>query len=217
MDEDIMNENNNVSSSLQETFEPRTKSSASMTINASPASMNSTIPVYVVSNSSSNSLHRTVLSTDTFMSMKETGFLNGCWKRKDVTKREKVLSISLILSCLLIVILVTSLSVIVLHPKCLHWVSSSLSWQRTCLSPVCVSAAADILKRIDKRVDPCTDFYKFSCGGLDNKLNPIPDDKSSISTAALLQLDIDKKIRGEFPSSLHTLPLPSKTNVNGIL
>jgi hypothetical protein len=85
------------------------------------------------------------------------------------------------------------------------------------LSPVCVSAAADILKRIDKRVDPCTDFYKFSCGGLDNKLNPIPDDKSSVSTAALLQLDIDKKIRGgflfAFLSSLAQSSLPSDLHV----
>ena len=145
--------------------------------------------------------------------MKETGSFNGCRKRKDVKKREKVLFISLILLCLLIVILMTSLSVNVFRPKCLHWVL----WQRTCLSPVCVSAAADILKRIDKRVDPCTDFYKFSCGGLDNKFNPIPDDMSSISTVALLQLDIDKKIRGEFPSFFRIFPLSSKINVNGIL
>lgn len=81
------------------------------------------------------------------------------------------------------------------------------------LQPVCVSSllcyakfsvlliffcliAADIMKRIDETVDPCDDFYKFSCGGLDNKINLIPEDKSSLSTASLLQMDIDKKLRG---------------------
>lgn len=53
------------------------------------------------------------------------------------------------------------------------------------------------MSRVDLSVDPCNDFYKFSCGGMDNKLNPIPDDKSSMSTSSLLQLEIDKKIRGK--------------------
>ena len=58
-------------------------------------------------------------------------------------------------------------------------------------------SAAEIISRIDESVDPCEDFYKFSCGGLDNNMNPIPDDKSSLSTASILQLEIDKRLRGE--------------------
>lgn len=100
--------------------------------------------------------------------------------------------------------------------------SISAGEDESCLKPLCVAAgmifiisffshekfpttivslsfslpAADIMKRIDKNVDPCEDFYKFSCGGLDNKMNLIPEDKSSLSTASLLQTDIDKKLRG---------------------
>ena len=34
-----------------------------------------------------------------------------------------------------------------------------------CLTESCVVAAADLLKQMDRKVDPCQDFYKFSCGG----------------------------------------------------
>ena len=34
-----------------------------------------------------------------------------------------------------------------------------------CLSESCVLAAGDLLKQMDRNVDPCQDFYKFACGG----------------------------------------------------
>ena len=34
-----------------------------------------------------------------------------------------------------------------------------------CLSESCVINAADLLKQMDRNVDPCHDFYKFACGG----------------------------------------------------
>lgn len=33
-----------------------------------------------------------------------------------------------------------------------------------CLTPSCVEAAAFILQNIDPGIDPCTDFYNFTCG-----------------------------------------------------
>lgn len=92
-----------------------------------------------------------------------------------------------------------------------------------CLTPLCVAAgilshlclnsnpfqtrtlfkAAEIMKRIDETVDPCYDFYKFSCGGLDNKVNLIPEDRSSLSIANLLQVDIDQKLRGMLIDIFH--------------
>lgn len=33
-----------------------------------------------------------------------------------------------------------------------------------CLTTSCVEAAAFILQNIDTDIDPCTDFYNFTCG-----------------------------------------------------
>lgn len=33
-----------------------------------------------------------------------------------------------------------------------------------CVEPACLSAAARLLMAMDRRADPCTDFYQFSCG-----------------------------------------------------
>ena len=34
-----------------------------------------------------------------------------------------------------------------------------------CLTEACVINAANILKQMDRSVDPCDDFYSFACGG----------------------------------------------------
>ncbi|CAL9684555.1 unnamed protein product [Knipowitschia caucasica] len=50
-----------------------------------------------------------------------------------------------------------------------------------CLSQSCVSVAARIVDSLDRTVDPCQDFYQFSCGGWIRK-NPLPDGRSRWST-----------------------------------
>lgn len=50
-----------------------------------------------------------------------------------------------------------------------------------CLSQSCVSVAAQISESMDRSVDPCQDFYRFSCGGWIRR-NPLPDGRSRWST-----------------------------------
>ena len=45
--------------------------------------------------------------------------------------------------------------------------------KNVCTSVQCVQSAAEILNSIDKKIDPCEDFYGFACNGW-IKNNPIP-------------------------------------------
>lgn len=65
---------------------------------------------------------------------------------------------------------------------------------QVCLTPGCVRAAADIIKNMDQRVDPCDDFYKYSCGSwIESQV--IPDDKTSVSLFSVVQDELDSKLR----------------------
>ncbi|GFT19377.1 neprilysin-2 [Nephila pilipes] len=63
-----------------------------------------------------------------------------------------------------------------------------------CLTSGCVKAAANILSNLDESVDPCDDFYRFSCGGWLNT-HAISEDRSSVSVFSEVQDDLNLKLR----------------------
>lgn len=52
---------------------------------------------------------------------------------------------------------------------------------KECLKPECILTAARIINNMDTTVDPCDDFYQFTCGNWMEE-NVIPEDKTRIST-----------------------------------
>jgi predicted metalloendopeptidase len=54
--------------------------------------------------------------------------------------------------------------------------------------------ASDILNNMDKDVDPCEDFYQFTCGSF-LKNTVIPDDKTSVSQFSKISDELKEKLR----------------------
>lgn len=96
-------------------------------------------------------------------------------------------------------LLLSQLGLIVLFILCLAlYIASSPSDNSTrilhvqphttgpCLNESCIHAASEILHSIDLSVNPCDDFYAFSCNQW-IKNNPIPDGKSMWGTFGKLE------------------------------
>jgi len=66
--------------------------------------------------------------------------------------------------------------------------------KEVCTTPGCIQAANTILQNMDSTVDPCHDFYKYSCGGFNKKVR-IPDDDFDISPFKLTQDKVLDQLR----------------------
>nr|XP_023014776.1 endothelin-converting enzyme homolog isoform X2 [Leptinotarsa decemlineata] len=72
-----------------------------------------------------------------------------------------------------------------------------------CLNKSCIHIANNILEAMDMSIDPCQDFYSYSCNGW-VKANPIPDAKSTWGTFMKLELQnqliIKRVLEGPYES-----------------
>ncbi|KAF5303211.1 hypothetical protein FQA39_LY10124 [Lamprigera yunnana] len=66
--------------------------------------------------------------------------------------------------------------------------------KNVCLTPGCIHTASHILKNMDPNVDPCDDFYQFSCGNFIKSTN-IPDDKSSVTSFSVISDLLQEQLR----------------------
>ncbi|KAF2883618.1 hypothetical protein ILUMI_22552 [Ignelater luminosus] len=63
-----------------------------------------------------------------------------------------------------------------------------------CLTPECVIAAADIIKRMDSRINPCDDFYEFTCGQY-VRTTIIPEEESHTKVLSSSKDIIDHELK----------------------
>ncbi|GLD69167.1 phosphate-regulating neutral endopeptidase [Lates japonicus] len=93
-------------------------------------------------------------------------------------------------------------------------VSQKSSQEEFCLTPECIEAAGSVLSKIDRSIDPCEDFYSFSCGGW-LKENPIPEDSSSYGIYPWLRQHVDIRLKEllEAPSDPDELDAVTKAKI----
>lgn len=66
-----------------------------------------------------------------------------------------------------------------------------------CLTAGCVKAAAVVINMYDNSVDPCQDFYKFSCGTF-LKETVIPDHKTNVGAFSVVRDVLNQRLRNLF-------------------
>ena len=83
-----------------------------------------------------------------------------------------------------------------------------------CLTPKCISIASSIIESLDPSVDPCVNFYEYSCGGW-IKRNPLPDGHASWGTFGKLTQDNQLVLKNVLGRCLPSPPTPPAAVFNG--
>ena len=63
-----------------------------------------------------------------------------------------------------------------------------------CLAKECLATSSNMLDLADLSLDPCTDFYRYSCGGWLTQ-HAIPSAKSTLSIDSQIIRKMNKKLR----------------------
>ncbi|XP_054155283.1 neprilysin-4-like [Oppia nitens] len=66
--------------------------------------------------------------------------------------------------------------------------------QNLCLTSDCITAASDLLKSMDRTVDPCNDFFEYACGGWTHH-NNIDEDESRTDTFTIMRNQLTNKLK----------------------
>ncbi|KAK2164041.1 hypothetical protein LSH36_70g07011 [Paralvinella palmiformis] len=80
--------------------------------------------------------------------------------------------------------------------KCSSQSHANKQWAGSgaCATTECLETAARLLENMDTTVDPCDDFYRYSCGGW-TKRHTVAPDAGDITVRKKLQLENDERIR----------------------
>ncbi|KAG8195233.1 hypothetical protein JTE90_027974 [Oedothorax gibbosus] len=87
--------------------------------------------------------------------------------------------------------------------------------EQICPSEDCVVAAARTIRWMDRNVDPCEDFYNFSCGSF-LRLNTVPDGWDSFGSVDVSNEEIDLQIKSIVEQPIHVNDSDSLTDTKRV-
>jgi len=93
---------------------------------------------------------------------------------KQRERRHKLLIIVLVVCVLFFVTTTIVLAAVLAYRENDRNSESSSGNSNVCMSPTCIDAASFLRKAMDTSVNPCEDFYKYSCGNWE-ETNVIPE------------------------------------------
>ncbi|CAF1545501.1 unnamed protein product, partial [Adineta ricciae] len=104
--------------------------------------------------------------------------------------------LTLLLGAVSCVLFITTITLAVLYGIERNDIKESIKLDNNtsfCLTPYCINAANYLLQSIDESVDPCENFYNFTCGKWMNK-SVIPDDELDASVLTSLANELNQRI-----------------------
>ncbi|XP_056631851.1 neprilysin-2 isoform X2 [Diorhabda sublineata] len=142
-------------------------------------------------------------------SVKQTVIKNPTWWKRR-TSMERCLTLSTGIAFLVGISLVIALATVLvsrnreitnrpytaepLQGKIITITSPDQVEEKVCLTPGCIHTASRVLEYMDENVDPCDDFYQFTCGNFIKK-TIIPDDKSSVTSFTIIGDELQEQLR----------------------
>ncbi|XP_070505178.1 neprilysin-2-like isoform X2 [Chironomus tepperi] len=90
--------------------------------------------------------------------------------------------------------------------------NESIACNDICLTSGCVRAASKILEKMDENIDPCDDFFAFSCNQY-NKNTNVPDDKSSVNIFSTINDNLKEQLRTIVTSPIEDNEIESFKNI----
>ncbi|XP_072174793.1 neprilysin-1-like [Diadema setosum] len=83
---------------------------------------------------------------------------------------------------------------------------------KECLTPTCVKAAAALIESMNTEVNPCDNFFEFSCGGWSKK-HVIPEYRSSFSSFSVLREQLQVTLKGLFEADISPTDIEAEIKV----